>query len=527
MPLDDFSDKEVRKRPKPELNERWWKQAWPGGVSSNYDGLMRRAIKDYKAAKRGTSRDDLEKSLKALKAVSDKIRGEAKKQLKLLPKRQKAILGDLDAFDTLVDGELATLAKFGTKTRVVYKRDFRGALVDRVRKISAYNDFDLKKDANLLIEHSLLDAVVDEIETKNALAMLNMQFNYVFDDKVKQCAGEIKAVLDDRVGKDPTKTGTQIQKIIQDRVNELRAEHDKVPTNVIRKLGLGAAMEAHYRKKVNKRRGKIAINTVMLGGSAAAVALPGTQGFAIYGLARSTASLAQEIAEHTMNMAARARVLEEQLQYLHSTFITAGKKSKAGRGLSETGGTTLNALLGVDIFPTLDKAKSNLKNLEQHIAHGQVKTQKMIGKINDMLDASNKANELVKKNKGKVTSRKYKKLQQTLVNQETVLDAWLHKAVKYTHQLRVAEKKIPKLRATMAQLGKNSKAQNVANLGIKVVVNLGGIAAAGMGDASGAYKAAVEAGKQAQAVASVSIATVSTAKELAESTKNVVDEAKS
>jgi hypothetical protein len=257
--------------------------------------------------------------------------------------------------------------------------------------------------------------------------------------------------------------------------------------------------------------------------SGVAIALPGTQAFAIYGFARSAAGLAQQLVEHNIKIATAAKLLQGHLIYLAKAFNKASKG--VGRAASETGGTTLNAVLGFDLVPTLDKATSSFKDLKLNTSHAGFKTQKLIDNIMGMMDS---CSDLDKTVSSLSKTHPYKKiLDKNLARKEKKLDKLIKKTQRLGKQLNVVERKLPALGKALKDLGKNSAGQDFANYTVKVLVNLGAIAGGGLVDATAATTAAGSAVEGAKEIAAMTIASTGEANELYETAKNVRDLAKS
>lgn len=520
MPFSDFTKKDLKKRRKPEINERWWKEAWPGERPAKSGKAMTDAIKAYKAAQRGTIQSNLMLSLNGLNAATAKLRKEAASTLSAVPKRKKAIQSDLEAFDTLVEVERKSGAKFGTKTREVFRYDFAAKVMEILKKTE---DGRRVKVTSPMVKIELLEVIVQEINAKNALSALFAQYSNAVEDEVKKAADEVATLAKARSGSNPDYTARRAQKILDTHAQTLSELHHKAPTNVISKLGLNASMEKQYKKELNKRRREIFKSTVLTAASGVAIALPGTQAFAIYGFARSAAGLAQQLVEHNIKITTAAKLLQGHLIYLAKAFNKASKG--VGRAASETGGTTLNAVLGFDLVPTLDKATSSFKDLKLNTSHAGFKTQKLIDNITGMMDSCSALDKTA--SSLPTTHRSKKKFDKNLAKSEKELDKLIKKTVRLGKQLNVVERKLPALGKTLKDLGKNSAKQDFANYTVKLLVNLGAIAGGGLTDATAATTAAGSAVEGAKEIAAMTIASIGYANELYETAKDVRDLAKS
>ncbi len=520
MTISDFTKKDLKKRRKPEINERWWKEAWPGERPAKSAKAMTDAIKAYKAARRGTIQSDLMLSLNGLDTATAKLRKEAATALGSLPKRKKAIQSDLDVFDTLVEAERKAGAKFGTKTREVFRYDFAAKVTEALKKTEDGRRVKIKSP---MVKIELLEVIVQEINAKNALNALFAQYSNALEDEVKKAAAEVATLAKARSGSNADFTARRAQAILDTHAQTLSELHHKAPTNVISKLGLNASMERQYKKELNKRRREIAKSTVLTAASGVAIALPGTQAFAIYGFARSAAGLAQQLVEHNIKITTAAKLLQGHLIYLAKAFNKASKG--VGRAASETGGTTLNAVLGFDLVPTLGKATSSLKDLKLNTNHAGFKTQKLIDNIMGMMDGCSELDKTA--SSLPATHRSKKKLDKNLAKSEKELHQLMKKTVRLGKQLNVVERKLPALGKALKDLGKNSAKQDFANYTVKVLVNLGAIAGGGLVDAAAATAAAGSAVTEAEKITAMTIAGIGYLNELQETAVEIRDLAKS
>jgi hypothetical protein len=506
MPFSDYSDKEIKARAKADLTESWWKQAWPGEKPSSNHAAMIAAIKGYKAGKRDTAVSKLLASLENLrKAVSD-VRKEANSTLGAVPKRKKAIQGDLDQVDIMINYQVAAAMKFGDKSKIVFERDFGKQFNEELSKLTGRKDV---KVGPMPAQHELLEAVFVELDEKNAANMLNIGFNTALDNCAFKAAKEVSELLADKPYWPPQKIDPAIKDIVMRHYADMYDMFQKVPTNCLKKIRLNSDLEVTYQKELTKKRVKLAVNGVMLTTSFAAIFLPGTQGFAIYGFMRSTLGLIQQVAEHNATIADKAETLRLRLKELQTAF-----QSGAKRAASETGGTLVNALVGMDVVSTLGKAQGDMKDLKLHVAHSSFKVGKLDEIINKMLDGLKDFDKMHASMRDDDKAKK--KLGKQIAEQRVALDKMLDKAADLSASLRDVERMLPGLDLALRSLGENSKKQVAANEIIKLLVSLGGIAAGGVADASVAFKAADMAKEAAQAISSVTIASVSLSKELYE-----------
>ncbi len=362
----------------------------------------------------------------------------------------------------------------------------------------------------------LLEAVVDELDRVNSLSMLHAGY----DNATEEVLDRIFKALVKLAGGGLTQPQMQAagQKVVDDNLTILAEDWFRVPTDVIRKIGLGAAMEGAYQKALAKRRKNIIKATAFTVVSGLAIALPGTTGFAAYVFARTALGLTQQLVEHNMKLTQAAKVLETQLKYLSEAF----KHGAALRATSETGATTLNALLGVDVVPTLAKATSNYKDLELNCTHAGFKCRK----LNDEIAASLDSLKVLGKSVAKLTGKDREKMEKLIAKSEAALDALLKKTASLAKQFNTVDRKLATLKKVLDALGKNTKLQDIVNYSAKVLVSLAGIAAGGLADASIAVDATAVATRGIAEVVAVTNGVVGVLTELHEAHKSAKDLAK-
>ena len=255
--------------------------------------------------------------------------------------------------------------------------------------------------------------------------------------------------------------------------HDLQEEMREVPVVVMRKMRIHAAVAKAYKKD---KAVKITKGAVGVGLGVAGAALPGTLPFALVALARSIASLAKEIVTVLMDLDTKIKLFVKQLSALAAVY-------KKHRGAREIALSSLNSVLGVDVAPTLNKAKADLKEIEKCVAVFYHRANKMIKKVYEALDKSNELTKRFEKSasdvKAFMASKKNRKIRKAMDD----LDSILNKTHDLMRQAVDAEKKVPQLRKGLKDLGENSGKVDKANVIIGQVINLA-IALGGVTDAA-------------------------------------------
>jgi hypothetical protein len=492
MPKPKSDEKEMFKSGKVEIAERWLKSAWPKEKPKNFSD-MTNAFKNYKKAKVGQSVGDLDTALNHIIRWSDVLQANVNKQFQNYPTAKKRALKDLDTLKDIAKKQIAENARRGAAPVVVYNKDF-GFFVNAALKKKKLDRISLPKQ---MIEVRLLELLVTEIAAKNGEAMLNIKFNYVFDDAVSNCVTDLEKLVKAKSGLVDTK---EIDKIRQKHVKALEADMVSVPTEVIRKIGIVKEISAKYKKDKAIKIG-VAAGGVALSG--AAIALPGTQPLAIVGLVRSVIALARQIADIAMK-------IETKIASFLSYLKTLSKWYKKHRGAREVTFSTLNSMIGTDILPTLAKAKSDLKEIENSLAVMFNYSQKLQKKVIEALDKSNKytrgftnfVNTTKKDAFGAwLDTNRTRKVTRSMAS----LDALLDKTHTIVSRCVKADKQVLTLRRNLKNLGDNpaeiDKACTIIGIAITAGMAIGGVA-----DAGAAMSGVTVAAEHIASIAGASIA---------------------
>ena len=356
----------------------------------------------------------------------------------------------------------------GSQETVVYKKSFGAALTENLKDLKITFD-------GLLVELSLLELLVIELRARRAEAMLNNALNDEFDRVVDACSKEISAQVKKNHGivnkGDATKAAARHAKVLGMQIR-------KVPDEVIRKIGLNQRIARKYKRD---KAVKITRGVAATGLSAAGVAVPGTTAFAIVGLVRSIAALAKEITTVMMSV-------ERKMKIIVSYLDTLGGIYKKHRGAREVTMSALNTILGVEVLPTLNKAKADFKEVEKSVAVLSHRSQKMQTKVIKALEKSNELTKQYEKNvsdlRAFMASSRTGKVKKAMKNLDKILDG-THKIVK---RVVAAEKQVPLIRRQLKDLGENPGGVDKANIIISQTINLCN-ALAGIADAAAVGKA--------------------------------------
>ncbi|MBK0326506.1 hypothetical protein I5535_04280 [Rhodobacteraceae bacterium F11138] len=469
-------------RGKVELTTNWWKQAWPMDKKPSADARMTAALKDYKKAKIGKSAGDLIDALDEIDKALDALAGDAGKIPKKNPRKKKAIKDDLKKAKAMVKQDLAAVQKYGSKERVIYKKDFGAAMHQSVKDIKL-------GVSSAPVELKLLEVLALEIESKGGLAMLNNMLNSEFDSAVKTCDKDLRAIVKRAGGLMDADSMTNVIDSVTQHSQDLQEEMREIPILVMRKMRIHASVAKAYKKE---KAVKITKGTVGVGLGVAGAALPGTLPFALVALARSIASLAKEIATVWMDLDTKIKLFVKQLSALAVVY-------KKHRGAREIALSSLNSVLGVDVAPTLNKAKADLKEIEKCVAVFYHRVTKLTKKVYEALDKSNELTKRFESSasdvKAFMASKKNRKIKTAMSDLDSILD----KTHILMRQAVDAEKQVPKLRKGLKDLGENSGKVDKANVILGQVINMA-VAVGGLGDA-----AAVGQAIESVAVASVGL----------------------
>lgn len=462
---------EVGIRGKVELTNNWWKKAWPLDTKPSCDGRMTKALKDLKRAKVGKSAGDLIEALEEVDSVLDVLSKDADKIPRKYPRKKKAVKEDIKKAKTIVAGDLTALNKHGSKERVVYRRDFGLAVGESVK--------DIKLGVSPCpVELKLLEVLALELDAKGGLAMLNNMLNDDFNTRVKVCDKDLRAIVKKAGGLVDADAMSDIIGSVTDHSQSLQAGMRDAPILVMRKMRIHASVARAYKKD---KAVKITKGAVGVGLGIAGSALPGTLPFALVTLARSVASLAKEIVTVLMDLDTKVKLFVKQL----STLAAIYKKHRAAREIALS---SLNSVLGVDVAPTLKKAKADLKEIEKCVGVFYHRVNKMQAKVMEALDKSNELTRRFEKSaadvKAFMASKKSRNIQRAMDDLKSMLD----KTHDLMRQAVLGEKIVPQLRRGLKDLDDNPGHVDKVNTILGQLINLG-FALGGLGDAAGVGKA--------------------------------------
>lgn len=462
---------EVGIRGKVELTNNWWKKAWPLKAKPPGDGRMTKALKDLKKAKIGKSAGDLIDALNEVDAALDVVTGDTGKIPKKNPLKKKAIRQDLKKAKAIVSNDLKEVEKYGSKERVVYKRDFGLAVGDSVK--------DIKLGVSPCpVELKLLEVLALELDAKGGLGMLNNMLNDSFNSGVKRCDKDLRAIIKKAGGLVDADAMSDVIDTVTSYSQTIQTDMRDAPILVMRKMRIHASVAKTYKKDkaVKITKGAVGVSLGIAG-----AALPGTLPFALVTLARSIASLAKEIVTVLMDLDTKLKLFVKQLVALAAIY-------KKHRGAREIALSSLNSVLGVDVAPTLDKAKADLKEIEKCVAVFYHRSNKMLKKVNEALDKSNELTKRFEKSasdvKAFMASKKNRNIQKAMNDLDSILD----KTHSLMRQAVEGERTVPQLRRGLKDLGDNSGKVDKANVILGQIVNLG-FALGGVTDAAAVGKA--------------------------------------
>ncbi|WP_138164062.1 hypothetical protein [Parasedimentitalea maritima] len=518
---------------KVDLTERWLKSLWPTdfGKKELKDTLS--AIKSYKVAKRGTDSDALKTELQNIDSQADKLIAAMKKgnAKSYFPKTAKEIIGAVTEFKGIIAREIREvdrLNKPGTATQVVYQRPFSQPLLAEVQTKTGIKAGKLLT-VPYVIEVELLTTFVNELKSVKADAQLNSQLNSLVNYEYKRALRSVleayeKYRSNSRITFDSfCMTAMKEIKDSQERIND---QTTKICTSVLRNVKVGAEMEKAFKKSIRNKRIKLGVNTAFAAGSVAGLFFPGTAGFAAYGLARTTAALAQETASLFSTVNDKASVLNYHLSAIEKKAKDSAAKAKhAGKStkkaVRETMGTILNTGLGVDIVPTIATVKSLHKDLNKQVAHIRFKHQKVVSEALDLVDEYDKIKKEVAANhkkmnkKGKTINIEDEVFYKTQITLEKV-QSFVDQTEKILRPLATCETMLMSIERRVREMTKLSKLQKGVNITSEVLATLGGLAAGGVADAATFQNASGQAITHAERAQGVANSLVALGKELYE-----------
>lgn len=511
-------------RAKPEINERWWKQSWPieGGTPEKY-GPVASAIKVYKTAKRGKSAGDLVEALNRVDiTLKDSLKASSAALAKLDKKQAKLFTDDVAAVLKIAQARKSDALRLGSATQIVYSRDISKELNARFFKAKKGP---LKLDT-LNVEFDLLVAVVNEIKAKGGDALLSRGYNDLVDDTIDAIEDEVIRKSDAIYAK-PGDPKIAFKKIIDGHLLALHRDASKVPTNLLRRLGIYGDVQKTYETRMLKKTGKAALSTVSAVAAAGAIALPGTPALAIVGCAMAVTSAARDIADAAMTLEQKAKVVSKYMKVEQKRLL----KMRDSAAAREFGPALLNELT-TDLAPTLKKCKNDMKDLEkgvQILMHRVIVKQTNIGNAIDYMDKVNAELKDEIKKKSSVT-----KLSAEQIKELKAFEKKVKRAEAYVGKMAGAASDMTgrglKLESHFDRLKRRLDAMELAQDKVKSVQNIAdfvgvlatiGMAAGGIADAVVQSKAE-DVVKQAKGIIAISIATTAAAKDMVVLAKDAV-----
>jgi hypothetical protein len=256
---------------------------------------------------------------------------------------------------------------------VVYSKSFDGAFKAQIKT----NKAAAAGLSAVTVELEVMQVVVDELRAKNAEAMLNIACNKIFN---KHLAAACK--LWDDHSKQAGVLGRGHLGEITDRLNrilkDLYSDIAKVPKDVMRKIGLDAQVSREYKLEQGI---KIAVGTVGTGLAVAGAVLPGTMPFAIALAVKSGATLVKEIGTLASTMETKLAAFNAYVPVLQALFRDGQAKDGKMTGkekAKELTLSTLNTLLGIEVIPTVRKARNDFKAIKGKL---KASVEREVGKL--------------------------------------------------------------------------------------------------------------------------------------------------
>ena len=225
-----------------QLTEGWWKTAWPSDTKPKCFDAMKLAIKNAKVTKRGLSPTDYLAQLHSLEKFIPILKAEAKKQFKTSPMSKRKADKMLDEFEKFIAKSKAGV-KMDAKPKVVYARSFADALRSKVRKDNAERLSALPK---MEVKLQLMAWLIDELEDKNAANQLHKAIDREFEACVKKTA----TFIDKYAAPNQLMSKSHMSVIhdeITGNVSDLNKILQKVPSEVLRRIGLSAKVAKQYK----------------------------------------------------------------------------------------------------------------------------------------------------------------------------------------------------------------------------------------------------------------------------------------
>lgn len=455
-----------------QMTEGWWKTAWPSKTLPKSFTPMKMAIKEVKAAKRGLSIDAHKQALAELLKLVPTLRKEADAAFtKRTPNhfKAKSMLDDLE--------KLAQKEEKAIKPNLAPEKVFSMAFGTALKKKVSNKEL-LANLGPLQVELNLMIALVNELKARKAAAKLNDALMKAFNASVDRTAAHIEKAIKIHKGIVPGTVRDDIGKMIDDEVqNVLPAELRKVPATVLRKIGLAekAAKQYTIDKGCSVCKGVVGTSIAGVG-----LVVPGTPALAIAVMCRTGSELAKDVISSFASVEKKTKLLNAYMKTLTKAFSDGeakGRKMTDAETSGELTLSTLNSLLGIDVLPTVTKAKSDIKSIEGGIALLHVEHQKMIEtshKLFEKYDALKKEIESDIRTKGSTVEKTVTKLK----NVRPKMQKQLEQTAKMGERISDAESEIDKIRKDFSELSKPgtklTRAQHIVKISTSALTAVAG-----------------------------------------------------
>lgn len=465
-----------------DLSEAWFKNLWDKEIRATphpRDDILA-GVKAYKAAQRGKSKGRL---IEALEDLEKRIVASAKRNQKrkdLRPEQFRLLDTQLGYVCKDIDKKIREIESAGGKMVTVYNIDF-GTVVQRVNK----GDVFIKEKRPLKVE--MLDVVADEIDAVGAAPDLYRQIDRRVEQSARDYVRAVQSLMNDRVGErgmDQKKLNAMARDESDRVVQDLRADLKRVPTDVMRRVRIHRDIAKKYRKEKAVSIGKGVVSTGLAAGG---LAVPGSTPFAAVMLARSICATAKEIAETAMTLKRKVKIFEKTLAELSRAY-------ESHKGEKEIARDAVNAVLGVDVVPTLDKAKGQLKDIEKDVASTLFRARQINKDVEKALARTAKLEDKLDKLSTKHKGLKKSQLKMQLSQGRRDVDKLADQVYRLMKHAALAEDKVPEMRRGLVKIDTLKGRVEKAKLAIRSTI-AASTALAGMGDAASASQLASAAEK--------------------------------
>ena len=177
MPRNAEEDDVVGKRPKVGISMAWWKDAWPSDTPPKNNDTVRKAITRYKRAKGSGSPGDFQNAVVNLHKAFDLVAADAKRQLRMHPKKRSAFNKDLEKAALMAADEAEKALKSGDALVLFYRRDIGAALQEAASK-GRLMDFKFPEQQ---LELNVPEIILDELQSTGSHKMLVAMIDQNFD----------------------------------------------------------------------------------------------------------------------------------------------------------------------------------------------------------------------------------------------------------------------------------------------------------------------------------------------------------